>query len=453
MRSSRLDRRVRKEAGILVKEAKAALDVKRGLRGKAGDLEAAMTEVDAGLKGKDLQRVRRGLPTLDSLVDELIKRPAKSTMRDYVESILAAVLIALALRAFVIEAFKIPSSSMYPTLEIGDHIFVNKFIYGVRIPWTSTKLFELRSPKRGEVIVFMQPCEPDRDYIKRVVATAGQTVEVRCNVVYVDDVPVSSEHVDETTICRHEDRDDQMPEKGWHWKLCSRYRETVGDIEYDTFHEIQRPWREQDRARQQLETMLKDPKLAAAQRTELETKRAQLSTAIETDTKRWSDALQSPDFAPVFGPPNPPPEDDSIPAKTRKTVEAMVLDMRRPKSEGHLSEVKDFPSHTVPPSCNDNLDGRKFRNQKQGEVKVTKPNTFHGVALDPCELHMKYVVPENHVFVMGDNRANSNDSRYWGPVPVENIKGKALFIWLSYRDWSLFNWGQIRWSRIGNFVH
>ena len=123
---------------------------------------------------------------LDALVDELIKRPPKSTTRDYVESIGAAVLIALALRAFVIEAFKIPSSSMYPTLEIGDHIFVNKFIYGVRIPWTTTKLFELRGPKRGEVIVFIYPCDPDRDYIKRVVALAGDTVEVRCNVVYVN---------------------------------------------------------------------------------------------------------------------------------------------------------------------------------------------------------------------------------------------------------------------------
>src|SRR5206468_11496867 len=115
--------------------------------------------VEHALTAKDLQRVRLGLPALDALVDELIKRQQKSTVRDYVESIGAAVLIALALRAFVIEAFKIPSSSMYPTLEIGDHIFVNKFIYGVRIPWTNTKLFELRGPKRGEVIVFMKPCE------------------------------------------------------------------------------------------------------------------------------------------------------------------------------------------------------------------------------------------------------------------------------------------------------
>lgn len=398
MRSSRLDRRVRKEATLLVREARAALEVKKGLRGKAGDLDVATAEVDAGLKAKDLQRVRRGLPTLDSLVDELIKRPAKSTMRDYVESILAAVLIALALRAFVIEAFKIPSSSMYPTLEIGDHIFVNKFIYGVRIPWTNTKLFELRGPRRGEVIVFMQPCETDRDYIKRVVALAGQTVEVRCNIVYVDDVPVPTEHIPteaDGSQCRYEDyhegalppldtldsktdpkdptkldpsKADPKQRSRWHWRDCSRYRETAGDITYDTFHDYDRPNRDKERK--------------------------------------------------AGGDPR--------------------------------GDTKDFPQDTHPRYCSYQPDGesRKAENQEPGKIIVTK-----AIPLAPCELHMKYVVPEGHVFVMGDNRANSNDSRYWGPVPIENIKGKALFIWLSYRDWSLFKWGEIRWGRIGNFVH
>src|SRR5580704_17332657 len=170
MRTAALDRRVKKEARLLVREARLALTLKKGLHGKAGDLETVTSEIEHGLAGSDLARVRRYLPLLDALVDELIKAPPKSTTRDYFESIGFAVLIALALRAFVIEAFKIPSSSMYPTLEIGDHIFVNKFIYGVRIPYTRTKLFELRGPKRGEVIVFIYPCDPERDYIKRVVA-------------------------------------------------------------------------------------------------------------------------------------------------------------------------------------------------------------------------------------------------------------------------------------------
>ena len=68
---------------------------------------------------------------------------------------------------------------------------------------------------------------------------------------------------------------------------------------------------------------------------------------------------------------------------------------------------------------------------------------------DACELQTHYVVPDNHVFVMGDNRAHSNDSRFWGSVPLENIRGKAMFIWLSYRELP----GSIRFWRMGNFVH
>ena len=75
------------------------------------------------------------------------------------------------------------------------------------------------------------------------------------------------------------------------------------------------------------------------------------------------------------------------------------------------------------------------------------------VSNNACEPQLHYRVPEGHVFVMGDNRANSNDSRYWGAVPIENIKGKALFIWLSYSHWSPTDWSGIRFDRVGNFVH
>ena len=246
MRAASLDRRVRKEATLLVRDARTLLGMGKKVRGKGGDLGVVTGEVERGLADNDLKQVRRYLPVLDALVDELVKRSPKSTTRDYVESIGAAILIALALRAFVIEAFKIPSSSMYPTLEIGDHIFVNKFIYGVRIPWTSTKLFELRGPKHGEVIVFMQPCMPDRDYIKRVVALGGETVEVRCNVVYVNGEPIPGT-LTQGEGCQYLDLEEGEVE--WKPKYCSRYRETADGLSYDTYHDRDRPGRDDELAR------------------------------------------------------------------------------------------------------------------------------------------------------------------------------------------------------------
>src|SRR5262249_47779294 len=141
---------------------------------------------------------------------------------------------------------KIPSSSMYPTLEINDHIFVNKFIYGIRIPFTTIKLFEWRKPKRGEVIVFIQPCEPDRDYIKRVVATEGETVEVRCNVVYVNGKAVEN-HLVKGAGCTYRDQADESLQ--WSTRACSEYVEQVDGHEYHTYHNADRPQRDEQLAR------------------------------------------------------------------------------------------------------------------------------------------------------------------------------------------------------------
>ena len=110
----------------------------------------------------------------------------KSVVREYVEAALWALVLTLFLRAFVIQAFRIPSASMEETLLIGDFLFVNKFEYGPKIPFTNIRLPGLRAPKRGDVIVFQFPQDPSKDFIKRCVATGGQTLEVRDKQVFVD---------------------------------------------------------------------------------------------------------------------------------------------------------------------------------------------------------------------------------------------------------------------------
>jgi signal peptidase I len=115
----------------------------------------------------------------DGEVDIRLGRWRKSEVREYVESILVAVGVAMALRAFVVEAFKIPSGSMIPTLQIGDHIFVNKFVYGPAIPYTDKRLWSAMPPKRGDVMVFAYPEHPEQDFIKRVIALPGDKLEAK----------------------------------------------------------------------------------------------------------------------------------------------------------------------------------------------------------------------------------------------------------------------------------
>ena len=111
---------------------------------------------------------------------------SRSVVREYVEAALWALVITLVLRAFVIQAFRIPSESMKDTLLVGDFLFVNKFEYGAKIPFTHIRLPGLRQPKRGDVIVFQFPQDPSKDFIKRCVATGGETLEVHDKQVSVN---------------------------------------------------------------------------------------------------------------------------------------------------------------------------------------------------------------------------------------------------------------------------
>jgi signal peptidase I len=210
-----------------------------------------------------------------------------------------ATLVAFGLRAFVVEAFKIPSGSMIPTLQVGDHIFVNKFSYGPAIPWTHTRLWKNMPPKRGDVIVFAFPEHPEQDFIKRVIAVEGDRLEAKNGHPWIN---------------------------GWEVPSCR-----VGSFSYN-----------------------------------------------ETDA-----------------------------ANTRH-------------------------------------DGDLFVEYLGEESYLTFYD--HASGIFP-EYQGPYIAQKGTVWVMGDNRNNSHDSRMWyggqgGGVPFENIRGRALFVWLSVSD------NGIDWSRL-----
>jgi len=120
--------------------------------------------------------------------------PSRSAFREYAEALIIAFILALVIRGVVVQAFKIPSGSMLPTLQIGDHILVNKFIYGLRLPVLGTAVVPGRLPQRGDIVVFVYPVDPSKDFIKRVVALPGEVVQVRDKTVYVNGKKLDDRH-------------------------------------------------------------------------------------------------------------------------------------------------------------------------------------------------------------------------------------------------------------------
>lgn len=139
----------------------------------------------------------------------------KSVIREYAEAFAIAIVLALIIRTFVVQAFKIPSGSMEPTLLVGDHILVNKFIYGVRIPFTDIKFFDFVDPKRGDVIVFVYPRDESKDFIKRVVGVEGDKILINDKRLYINDELHNDSHgvyTDHTIIPGHvQPRDNYGP--------------------------------------------------------------------------------------------------------------------------------------------------------------------------------------------------------------------------------------------------
>ena len=323
-------RRARKEARGLLRSARKAVDrhSHRVSREARDEIVDAAAKLEAALSRDDHDATCEAMVRVDDLEARHLSFARKSAFREYADSIGVAVLVALLLRAFVVEAFKIPSSSMIPTLEVGDHIFVNKFIYGLRIPFTTIKFFEFRKPKRGEVIVFIYPVQPEKDFIKRIVAVEGDRVEVRKDRVFVNGQPVDARAVPGEQVYADLDESSDI----WTHKRAVFVEENVDGETYVTAREPNR---------------------------------------ISRDFPLTADLFRR--------------EDGTTPCAARPD----------------WCQVKD------------------------GE----------------------YLVPPGTVFVLGDNRNNSHDSRFWGPVPLENIKGKALVVW-----WSAGGPDGVRWNRLGKLV-
>jgi signal peptidase I len=144
--------------------------------------------------GKEPRRVKEAAEKLTEVADKALGKQKRGAAGDFLGGFGKALLVALLIRTVLIEPFRIPSGSMIPTLEIGDQIFVNKFIYGVRIPFTNYVPFRIvRKPERGDVIVFNNPVSPDKDFVKRIIGIPGDVVDVTDKVVHLNGKPVPTE--------------------------------------------------------------------------------------------------------------------------------------------------------------------------------------------------------------------------------------------------------------------
>jgi signal peptidase I len=135
--------------------------------------------------------------------EERDRSVSRSKLWEYTKAIGTALILALIIRAYVVQAFKIPSGSMIPTLLIGDHILVNKFIYGTTIPFSDGRVLVLAKPKRGDIVVFKYPEDQSKDFIKRVVGVEGDVVEARNKAIFVNRKRVSEPFVQYTDSSMH----------------------------------------------------------------------------------------------------------------------------------------------------------------------------------------------------------------------------------------------------------
>jgi signal peptidase I len=258
--------------------------------------------------------------------------------------------IVFVARRVYLEAFRIPSSGMQPSVLIGDHLYVNKLTY------------RLGEMERGDIVWFTNPCESKKNQIKRLVGLAGDRVEIRCDVLYINGKALPRELV--AAQARYWDQQEGLSsEVGWHEFEASRYAEVLGGRRFE-----------------------------------------------------------------ILQPPTLPQED-------RDRAQNRVAPYEQ------LAGKHDFPAAELP-GCGQFGDEETVAREDRGRIE---PSARDGGGSGACAQQRHYVVPDGHVFVLGDNRGNSSDSRVWGAVPVQNIVGKAFAIW-----WSSGGPAEgIRWERIG----
>jgi signal peptidase I len=221
--------RARREARRFARDARrlAARHAKTLGKATQKEIEEAADQADAAAKDGDADRLSVALRGLDAVWAEHLAVHAKPLWREYGELVLLAVVLALLARGFVVEAFRIPSGSMAPTLLAGDHVFVTKLAYGVRVPFTHVRLLQRAPPRRGDVVVFESPVQRGVDVVKRVVGIPGDVVELREQVLYVNGVRQPRSPLGELS---YEERSDEGAKP--YQDVCRRYRESLakGDL-------------------------------------------------------------------------------------------------------------------------------------------------------------------------------------------------------------------------------
>ncbi len=340
--------------------------------------------VRAPKKLQDIRSIHRQSNVVEDLLQRHLGRHRKSAGRQSTEAILFALVIALFIRTFIFEPYRIPSGSMIPTLRVGDFIFVSKFIYGIKVPFTEVEFFDWRDPQRGEIVIFDHPL-PGPSYgetlIKRVMAVPGDRVRMENNLWMIDGESVADRVVarglDDSGILQNA----CLPSPG---EECEWYHaEVTFDEDGGTVHAEGIPH-------------------AGCPCSVLE----ESANGLSWNTQHLEPGIVcacSPPGKTLFG-------DCSLSA-------LFGDDQPREKNQVHVN----WPSW---PDRRDMVQYSPWKGWTWDNPSTAA--SFAKAASSGASLE----VPEGHVLVMGDNRDHSSDGRIWGLVPLNRVRGKAGFTWI-----------------------